>query len=505
MYSYDKNKLKRMLDGLRIHELREVGEIVGVRSPSSLNFGPLRDRIIDIVTGRSGIEQRSMRGRPRKSGGNMEHYRALLESCRIPVSELDREFDELYPGAASAPPERETVPGNSGRTDRTEYCYPPAFGMPQELCQAQFGFDEEDEQDFSFEQGEFSGYLELRSDGSGFVRENFAEGERDAHLSAALIGRYNLKNGDFVRGRTEGRFRSRFPAAVLVTEVNGGAPERDRSDFDALRPLRPAERLKLSGHGEEDLLLRYIDRFAPVGRGQRCLLFAPRHTGRKTAFARIAQGLAENCPEVVRIAVLIDERPEDAAEFSRDFPGEVACSAFGERAFRHIRVAELALARAKRLAESGRDVVLFLDSATRLARAYNLAEAHTVCALPGGLEPAAAEAVKKYLSAAHRAEGGGSLTLIAAVLTETGSLLDASLADELAGAENMRLVLDAGLAERGIFPAVDIRRSGTDRAELLLPAEELEAARGTLADLPKEPGAAAKALWSLLAESIPEQ
>ena len=516
MYGYDTEKLKRALDGLRIHELRELGGIVGVRSPSSQNFGVLRDSIIDIVTGRTGAEQKSSRGRPKKSGGDEHRYRKLLDGCRTSLSELEyesgeaagaepeEEYQYVYP-AAPIPPVSERKPGKlAGGAVLTapggfalEYHYLPAQPV-LECCQNQIGFDEEEEPEFEEENAEFEGILEILPDGGGFVRRDFCEGAGDAHVSAALIKRFKLKKGDLIRGGTAGRYQAKFPEAASIAEVNGGEPGGERREFEQLFPLRPRERLRLSLPGEENVILRYLDLFAPVGKGQRGLIFASPHTGRTTVFSKIARGIARNCPEVALIAVLVDKKPEDAAEFARDFPGEVACSAFGERAFRHIRAAELALERAKRLAESGKDVVLLLDNATRLARAYNLAAVRSNRPLAGGLEPAAAEAVKKFVSEARNTEGGGSLTVLAAVLTETGSPLDKSLCDELAGCENMRLVLDAALAREEVFPAVDLKKSSTDRTEMLLSSDEREAARKALGVLPWEPKEAALALWKRL-------
>lgn len=515
MYGYDTEKLKRALEGLRIHELRELGGIVGVRSPSSMNFGVLRDSIIDIVTGRTGVEQKSTRGRPPKSGGDEHRYRKLLDGCRTSLSELEyecaqegaeeEEYQYVYP-AAPIPQVSEkkhgklaggavlTAPGGFA----LEYHYLPAQPV-LECCQNPIGFDEEEEPEFGEENGAFEGVLEILPDGNGFVRRNFVEGAGDAHVPAALIKKNKLKKGDFIRGATAGRYQAKFPEAASVAEVNGVAPPGgERREFEQLFPMRPSERLRLSLPGQENVILRYLDLFVPVGKGQRGLIFAPPHTGRTTVFAKIAQGIARNCPEVALLCVLVDKKPEDAAEFVRNFPGEVACAEFGERAFRHVRAAELALERAKRLAESGKDVVLLLDNVTRLARAYNLAAVRSNRPLDGGLEPAAVEAVKKYLSAARKTEGGGSLTVLAAVLTETGSLLDKSLVDELAGFENMRLVLDAALAAEEVFPAVDLKKSFTDRTEQLLSSEERDVARRMLGVLPWEPKEAALALWKRL-------
>ena len=466
MYTYQTEKLKRELDKLRIHELREVGGMVGVSSPSALNFVPLRDAIIDIVTGRTGVPQRSMRGRPRKESGNEERYRKLFYQCRVNLDEEGAAPVAERHGQASPNPAFDFV----YRYAETERLFEDG------LRQRAMGFEEE--YDFENETGTFEGYLEVYPDGSGFVRGSFSEGAGDAHLSAELIRSHKLRGGDYLKGRTKGRYQSKYPeAAEIETEIG-----TERADFDKLFPKRAQERLRFGG---KSATARFFDRFAPVGKGQLGLIFAPPHAGRTQLFAELLSALQAGDPDVERIAVLIDKRAEEAAEFTRSMGGKTACSSFGERAFGHIRTAELALEHAKRLAESGKDVVLVLDSVTRLARAYNLVAARSGRPLAGGLESAALEAVKKYLSKARNLEGAGSLTILAAVL-ETESVLDRCVADELAGCEDVRIVLDGSVADAGFFPAFHLAKSGNNRAELLLSEQERKSLNEMRAELPED-------------------
>ncbi|NLD60611.1 MAG: transcription termination factor Rho [Clostridiales bacterium] len=323
------------------------------------------------------------------------------------------------------------------------------------------------------------GVLEIHPDGYGFLRaENYLPGTKDVYVSIAQIRRFNLRTGDYVVGKTRPqREGDRYNAMIFISEVNGEPPENTarRRPFETLVPVYPNERLRLeSPEGKGDLALRLIDILAPIGKGQRGMIVSQPKAGKTTLLKKIANAITRNNPDVHLIVLLIDERPEEVTDMKRSIDGEVVYSTFDEAPENHTRVSEMVLERAQRLVEQGKDVVVLLDSITRLARAYNLVIPPTGRSLSGGLDPGALHKPKRFFGAARNIESGGSLTIIATALVETGSRMDDIIFEEFKGTGNMELHLDRKLSDRRIFPAIDMYKSGTRREELLFTEAELE-------------------------------
>ncbi|WP_069650550.1 transcription termination factor Rho [Caloranaerobacter ferrireducens] len=321
------------------------------------------------------------------------------------------------------------------------------------------------------------GILELHSDGYGFLRsENYLSGAEDIYVSPSQIRRFNLRTGDKIFGITRPpKSGEKYKALLYVKKVNGEDPEtaNNRPDFDTLTPIYPNERITLETTPRE-LSTRIIDLIAPIGKGQRGMIVAPPKAGKTILLKKIANSIAENYPDIEIIVLLIDERPEEVTDMQRSVKGDVVYSTFDEPPKHHIKVAEMVLERAKRLVEHGKDVVILLDSITRLARAYNLTIPPTGRTLSGGLDPGALHKPKRFFGAARNIENGGSLTILATALIETGSRMDDVIFEEFKGTGNMEIHLDRKLSEKRIFPAIDINKSGTRREDLLLNQKELE-------------------------------
>ena len=335
----------------------------------------------------------------------------------------------------------------------------------------------------SGECGDAEGILELTSESYGFLRcENYLPGPKDVYISNAQIRRFRLKTGDKVTGKTRpARETDKYPALLYITAVNDCPPEEiaQRRPFEELVPIFPNERLTLdfkNAKPQERLAIRLIDLMAPIGKGQRGMIVSQPKAGKTTLLKNIANGIVNNFPEVTLIVLLIDERPEEVTDMQRSIKGEVVYSTFDEQPERHTKVAEMVMERAMRLVENGKDVVVLLDSITRLARAYNLTITPTGRTLSGGMDPGALYKPKRFFGAARNIENGGSLTVIATALVETGSRMDDMVYEEFKGTGNMEIHLDRKLSEKRIFPAIDIYKSGTRRDELLLSKEEAECA-----------------------------
>ena len=321
------------------------------------------------------------------------------------------------------------------------------------------------------------GILEVLPDGYGFLRgENYLSSPKDVYISPVQIRRFKLDKGDKIKGisRTP-KEGEKFPALIYVGEVNGEAPEMayKRKKFDDLTPIYPNEKICLETVPTE-YAMRIIDLMSPIGKGQRGMIVAPPKVGKTTLLKKIANSITTNNPEIELIVLLIDERPEEVTDMKRSIKGDVIYSTFDELPEHHVKVAEMVLERAKRLTEQNKDVVILLDSITRLARAYNLVIPSSGRTLSGGLDPSALHKPKKFFGAARNIENGGSLTILATALIETGSRMDDVIFEEFKGTGNMEVHLDRGLSEKRIFPAIDINKSGTRREELLLSTEELE-------------------------------
>ncbi len=321
------------------------------------------------------------------------------------------------------------------------------------------------------------GILDIMPDGYGFLRgDTFLSSEKDVYISMVQIRRFRLDSGDIVKGISRLKEGEKFPSLIFVGEVNGEHPEKamKRKRFDDLTPIYPNERLKLETVSN-DYATRIIDLMSPIGKGQRGMIVAPPKVGKTTLLKKVANSISKNNPEVILMVLLIDERPEEVTDMKRSIKGKVIDSTFDELPDHHVKVAEMVIERAKRLVEQGKDVVILLDSITRLTRAYNLVIPSSGRTLSGGIDPAALHKPKKFFGAARNIEFGGSLTILATALVETGSRMDDVIFEEFKGTGNMEVHLDRKLSEKRIFPAIDINKSGTRREDLLLTPKERDA------------------------------
>jgi len=322
------------------------------------------------------------------------------------------------------------------------------------------------------------GILEVLADGYGFIRsDQYLSGSKDVYVPPAQIRRFGLRTGDKIKGRCRmQKDNEKFQALYFIESVNGEPPEviQKRKPFETLTPIYPDQKLKLEVNPKE-LSTRLIDLIAPIGKGQRGLIVSPPKAGKTVLLKKIANSITTNYPDIELIVLLIDERPEEVTDMRESIKGEVVSSTFDELPERHIKVSEMVLERAQRLVESKKDVVILLDSMTRLARAYNLTIPPTGRTLSGGLDPGALHKPKRFFGSARNIRDGGSLTIIATALIDTGSRMDEVIYEEFKGTGNMELHLDRRLSEKRIFPAIDVNKSGTRKEELLLTEEELNA------------------------------
>ncbi len=336
------------------------------------------------------------------------------------------------------------------------------------------------------------GVLEVLPEGYGFLRSqdwNYLYGPDDIYVSPSQIKRFDLRTGDTVLGQVRPpKEGERYLALLKVEKVNGDDPDKakHRIAFDNLRPRYPDERIHLET-ANGDISMRVVDLMAPIGKGQRGLIVAPPKAGKTILLQKMANAITENHPEIHLIVLLIDERPEEVTDMEENVDAEVISSTFDEPADRHTQVAEMVLEKAKRLVEHGRDVVILLDSITRLARAYNVTVPHSGKILSGGVDAHALHKPKRFFGSARNIEDGGSLTIVATALVETGSRMDEVIFEEFKGTGNMELVLDRHIADKRIFPAIDINRSGTRKEDLLLDEMEISRVyllRNFLSDMP---------------------
>ncbi|NLC16568.1 MAG: transcription termination factor Rho [Clostridiales bacterium] len=420
---------KDTLSKMGIFELREFARSVGVDSPTVYKKDVLIDKIMAVLEGEITPKPRSKRGRPPKP---LITARTDLSYINTPVAPVEKTNGVLSDSATS------------------EY--------------------EE------FEERE--GILEIHNDGYGFIRvNNYEPSEKDAYVSNQLIKKYRLRKGDMIKGQVRKLRDEKQNAIVNILSINGVRPEDTlkRVNFDDLIPIYPNERFKLElPNSRYDIAIRSIDLIAPIGKGQRGMIVSPPKAGKTTLLKKIATSIAANHPEAHLMVLLIDERPEEVTDMQRSTKGEVIYSTFDESPEHHTRAAELVLARAKRLVEMKKDVVILLDSLTRLARAYNLTIPPTGRTLSGGIDPGALYSPKRFFGSARNIENGGSLTIIATALIDTGSRMDDVIYEEFKGTGNMEIHLDRRLSEKRIFPAIDLAKSSTRREELLLSQKELE-------------------------------
>jgi transcription termination factor Rho len=449
----DKSNLSReVLNNMNLLELRDLARELGVHSPTVLKKEALIEKTLAIINGEAEPTEKSKRGRPPKPITDINRLAGILN---------DKTTDDNFDNKPQKTNENITVENTST------------------LCKIRNRVPKFEEE-LSEGACEREGVLEIHNDGYGFLRvENYEPGDKDAYISNAQIKKFSLRRGDLIKGKVKSVRDNRYDAVIQIISINGIPSESFgyRPNFDDLVPIYPKERLVLETKGSgDDIAIRCIDLLSPIGKGQRAMIVSPPKAGKTTLLKKIAHSISENYPDVHLMVLLIDERPEEVTDMQRSIKGEVIYSTFDELPEHHTRIAELVLARAKRLVEANRDVVIVLDSLTRLARAYNLTVPPTGRTLSGGIDPGALYAPKRFFGSARNIEGGGSLTIIATALIDTGSRMDDVIYEEFKGTGNMEVHLDRNLSEKRIFPAIDLYRSGTRKEELLLSAKELDAA-----------------------------
>jgi len=461
------------LDNMGIHEIRTFAREVGVPHPTSLKKQEMIDCILDIRDGKAEPQKVRKAGRPPK---------ASASATIIPAQEVQPAAEKTEERKAPAfrtyiPQQRKPLDNRRRFGDWREQGDKSSYGDQKTTAET---FNEGDEKSNLLGCEVRSGILEILPDGYGFLRaSNFRNSFKDSYVPTQKIKRSGLRPGDYVTAYCRATAEGKPPAVEAIIEVNHKSVEYalSRPRFDDLTPIFPNERLRLEIPGKRnELAARAIDLIAPIGKGQRAMVVSPPKAGKTTLLKMIANSISENSPEVKLMVLLIDERPEEVTDMQRSIKGEVIYSTFDEESDNHIKVAELVLNRAKRMVEDGEDVVILLDSLTRMARANNVIVPSSGKTLSGGVDPVSLYFPKRFFGAARNIENGGSLTIIATALVDTGSRMDDVVYEEFKGTGNMEIHLDRRLSEKRIFPAIDLNRSGTRREELLLTQKELEGA-----------------------------
>lgn len=490
---------KSELEAKSIFEMRALAKEVGISAPTKMNKAELVDMVFKITNGEIEPPQAPRRGRPKKYGDATEQT----------TSEKPQIAQNL------AQPEQILTPSPAKVEVIGEISLPKGFERPKyqptrqfaQQNQKQYSNNGFNQNNYGQKQNNFrnqnqnqvqrdnviaerkddeeteqirEGYLEINPDRYGFLRVKNGEfNEMDAYVSAMKIKQYGLRRGDYVTSLCKKVQEGRPSAVVSVTTINGIESDKvgKRPNFDDLVPIYPDERIRLEVAPRE-FATRCIDLVSPIGKGQRGIIVSPPKAGKTTLLKMIASSIATNYPDIELKVLLIDERPEEVTDMQRSIKGEVVYSTFDELPEHHTKTAEMLLERAKRLVEMGKDVVILLDSLTRLARAYNLTIPPTGRTLSGGIDPGALHSPKRFFGSARNIENGGSLTIIATALVDTGSRMDDVIFEEFKGTGNMEIHLDRRLSEKRIFPAIDLAKSGTRKEELLLTPSELEGTWG---------------------------
>ena len=453
--------MREKLETLPLTQLRELARGQGIKNVSGLRKSELVDRLCEVAERENAAEAEKVEN-----------------AAGTEKTEKTEKAEPTGRQARAEKGERKERAERPEQTDRQERGSVPA----QNASPSPTGDPRNDLQDL--DSGiEANGILEVMPDGFGFIRcENFLPGENDVYVAPSQIRRFNMKTGDIIRGsRRVKTATEKFAALLYVTTINGYPTHvvEKRPNFEDLTPIFPNKRLNLEVRGGRNTTaMRVMDLLAPIGKGQRGMIVSPPKAGKTTLLKQVAKAVTTNYPNMHLIILLIDERPEEVTDIKESVVGpnvEVIYSTFDELPERHKRVSEMVIERAKRLVEHGRDVMILLDSMTRLARAYNLVVPPSGRTLSGGLDPAALHMLKRFFGAARNMREGGSLTILATALVDTGSRMDDVIYEEFKGTGNMELVLDRKLSEKRIFPAIDILKSGTRRDDLLLTSEEAEA------------------------------
>ncbi|MCR2029979.1 transcription termination factor Rho [Alistipes timonensis] len=495
----------KALEGKSLAELREIAKALGLKNimikkreliakiagnaPSEENVpAEQQQEKATAEAPRAEVREKAPRGRrPRLTKTETAAPAPLPEvetEPELPIEIVSAEepetaspTEEQTPQTAQKAQPAASEPKRRGRKAKTQEAAPQPTAEAQAEEPAPHIVEEVITKDDFAGEIEGEGVLEVMPDGYGFLRSadyNYLNSPDDIYVSPSQIKLFGLKPGDTVNGaiRPPKEGEKYFPL-VRVNEINGLKPEyiRDRVQFEYMTPLFPSEKFCLTGNGHNNMSTRVVDLFSPIGKGQRALIVAQPKTGKTVLIQSIINAIADNHPEVYIIVLLIDERPEEVTEMARNSKAEVVASTFDEQASRHVKVAEMVLDKAKRMVESGHDVVIFLDSITRLARAYNSVQPASGKVLSGGVDANALHKPKRFFGAARNTEEKGSLTIIATALIDTGSKMDEVIFEEFKGTGNMELQLDRKLANKRVYPAVDVIASGTRREDLLLPRD----------------------------------
>jgi transcription termination factor Rho len=481
------------LNGRPLPELKEIAKAFSIDSKGL----PKHDLILKIVDAQSGdadlarnVAQRFSGRREAKSQQQDQRERAReIRPRKVKLEPINEETIHETITAPEEPEEETTISAPEIKAEEPEKPTTQTSeistddngtaGMPKEEPEAE-PVKKPEKVYYNFDNIVFvTGVLEIMPDGYGFLRSSdydYLNSPDDVYVSQSQIKLFGLKPGDVVKGgvRPPKEGEKYFPL-IKVDQINGRDPSfvRDRVIFDYLTPLFPYEKIKLTGHPQENLSTRVMDLFSPIGKGQRGLIVAQPKTGKTVLLKDVANAIAYNHPEVYLIILLIDERPEEVTDMARSVKAEVISSTFDEPAEKHVKIANIVLEKAKRMVECGHDVVILLDSITRLARAYNTVSPASGKVLTGGVDANALHKPKRFFGAARKVENGGSLTILATALTETGSKMDEVIFEEFKGTGNMELQLDRKLANRRIYPAIDLLASSTRRDDLLLDKETL--------------------------------
>ena len=443
-----KNIDEGMLKSMKVAELRTLAAELGVEASDELRKPQLREAILKNIPQETFDARQDETDQTKKSA----EFQKTSQKPKPELPKTEAEFKTEKP--------QKTIEENGTSNPESEEDKPKQQQYTDE------------------ERPQVEGILDVVEGGYGFLRfDNYLSSEKDIYVSTTQIKRFNLKTGDKIKCITRHpNDGERFGALLYVNTVNGDPPgvSMHRPNFEDLTPIFPYERLKLETL-RTNLSTRLIDIVAPIGRGQRGLIVAPPKTGKTLLLKNIASAIEAKYPDINVIVLLIDERPEEVTDMKRSIKGEIVYSTFDEQAEHHVKVAEMVLARAQRLVEHKKDVVILLDSITRLARAYNMVVPSSGKTLSGGIDPGALHKPKKFFGAARKIEEGGSITILATALVETGSRMDDVIFEEFKGTGNMELHLDRKLSEKRIFPAVNLNKSSTRREDLLLSLEETEA------------------------------
>ncbi len=455
--------MKEKLATLPVSELREIAKINGIKSVTSLRKQQLIDMIVENAERNSNAKINQNDTEKKSNDGNKSSKSIESNNQHTENPEEKNQYNNVEDIDETGNKEYVNVKNTDNVYDNKNI-REHKNTMPDENGMIR------------------TGILEVMPDGFGFIRcDNYLPGEDDVYVAPSQIKRFRLKTGDFVTGRVrEKRENEKFGALYYLDRVNGESLDKviNRPNFEDLTPIFPNERLHLETDGHSTAM-RVVDLVSPIGKGQRGMIVSPPKAGKTTLLKETAKAILSNNPEMEMIILLIDERPEEVTDIKEAITGEnveVIYSTFDELPEHHKRVSEMVIERAKRLVEHGKDVVILLDSITRLARAYNMTVPPSGRTLSGGLDPAALHMPKRFFGAARNMREGGSLTVLATALVDTGSKMDDVVYEEFKGTGNMELVLDRKLSEKRIFPAIDITKSGTRREDLLLDSDEMGAA-----------------------------